>query len=446
MKTSISQKVLLIFLILRLLLVCVTVTNPQGGILSDSLAYLDLTKSILESGRYESQLYEDEDLLRPPIYPYFLATIQTLFGSKYAYVTFIQLVLSGLISLMIFYVGRLIGHERVGIVAAWLFALSPNIALWSLMIMTETLFSFFIAIAIMVWVKYLQSSKILWLALVGIALGLATLVRPIGLYLIFLWVVLALVGFWRTHGIKRAVGPATLLLMSGLMIILPWMIRNWRVHNQFAISSVSTKTFVEFNLAYVIADLEGIDRDEAVMRIDAGGNLISYTFELFREKPVAFLRTQAFGIARSLVGSETGTWAMAVGGGSWDGFGVLTSLFNEQDNKAEMDTPISVDDKTSLILLGLFFYSLIHSTVLLGLILPSLFLFMKANQKERILISSFLLISAYLIIVPGAAGQARFRVPAEPALALLAGFGWTYLWMKIRSPREFSSVEDTNIK
>jgi hypothetical protein len=33
----------------------------------------------------------------------------------------------------------------------------------------------------------------------------------------------------------------------------------------------------------------------------------------------------------------------------------------------------------------------------------------------------------YFIVIPGAAGQARFRIPIEPMLASMAGFGWLYL-------------------
>jgi 4-amino-4-deoxy-L-arabinose transferase-like glycosyltransferase len=441
MRTSLSLKLLIIFLVLRLLLVLITISNPQGGILADSLAYLDLTKSIQESGRYESQLYQDEDLLRPPLYPYLLASIKTLFGPNYGYITFTQLILSGLICWMLFHMGRCMGHERAGMVAAWLYALSPNVALWSLTIMTETLFSFLIAIALMIWIKYLQSSNALWLALVGVALGLATLVRPIGLYLIFLWVLLVFVGFWRAFDLRRAVSLATLLLITGSVTVLPWAIRNWRVHHQFAISNVTTKTFIEFNLAYVLADIEGTERDEAVKSVNANGDFISSMVKLVREHPIPFLRTQAFGIARSLAGSETGTWAMLLGRGSWEGFGLLTNFFKGQYGESESGTPMSEVDTMTTFLFGIFIFSLIHSAVLLGLVIPGLFFLWKGNQREILLISSLLLLAAYLMIAPGAAGQARFRVPAESALVLLAGYGWSYLWIRIRKMRRVETSD-----
>jgi hypothetical protein len=49
--------------------------------------------------------------------------------------------------------------------------------------------------------------------------------------------------------------------------------------------------------------------------------------------------------------------------------------------------------------------------------------------------------SATLILVPMAAGQARFRVPAEPFLALIAGYGLVALaacWRR----RSFSLPKD----
>jgi 4-amino-4-deoxy-L-arabinose transferase-like glycosyltransferase len=435
MKTSLSLKLLIIFLVIRLLLVLVTIANPEGGILADSLAYLDLTKSIREGGLYESQLYQDEDLLRPPLYPYFLVSIQAIFGTHYGYVTFIQLVLSGLICWMLFYMGRRMGHERAGMVAAWLFALSPNVALWSLTIMTETLFSFFITTALLFWIIYLKSLKILWLALVGVALGLATLVRPIGLYLIFVWGFLVFVGFWRTFDLQRTVGLSILLLLTGSVTVLPWAIRNWRVHHQFTISNVTTKTFTEFNLAYVLADIEGIDRDAAVNLVNADGDYLSSMVKLVREHPIPFLRTQAYGIARCLAGSETGTWAFVLGRGSWEGFGLLTNFFKEQYGDSESGTSSSEVDTMTAFLRGIFVFSLIHSAILIGLTIPGLFFLRKGDRREVILIASLLLLVAYLIVAPGAAGQARFRVPAESALALLAGYGWSYLRIRMRKMR-----------
>ncbi|MGH2605655.1 MAG: hypothetical protein ACRDG5_03605, partial [Anaerolineales bacterium] len=48
----------------------------------------------------------------------------------------------------------------------------------------------------------------------------------------------------------------------------------------------------------------------------------------------------------------------------------------------------------------------------------------KASRAETCLVvAGLLLTTMYLQVAPGAAGQARFRVAAEPYLALLAGMG-----------------------
>jgi hypothetical protein len=98
-------------------------------------------------------------------------------------------------------------------------------------------------------------------------------------------------------------------------------------------------------------------------------------------------------------------------------------------------------DTMTTFLFGIFIFSLIHSAVLLGLVIPGLFFLWKGNQREILLISSLLLLAAYLMIAPGAAGQARFRVPAETALVLLAGYGWSYLWIRIRKMRRVETSD-----
>ena len=405
----------------------VTFANPAGSVLADSLGYLDLAESMRTAGDYISHTYPKEDLLRPPGYPLFLTAIQTLGGSNFVYVTLAQLALSSLTSWLLFLIGRKLGHPRAGMVAAWLYALSPNIALWSITIMTETLFSFLLATAILVWVWHLKSSKLSWLALAGGVLGLAALVRPIGLYMLPLWAVVTLLAYWRTTGWRKAIGSAGVLLLSGIAAIFPWMIRNWQVHDQFTLSSVSSKTFIEFNLAYVLADVEGISRDEAVMELSGDEDLLALTIDLLRHHPVEFARTQVFGIARSLAGSETGTWAQVLGGGSWQGFGLLTGLFKGQDDAAINGFRGISGDGRTIGLFGLFAYSLVHSAVLMGLLILGVFWVRTGTRVETVLIITLSLSVIYLLAVPGAAGQARFRVPAEPELAIMAGFGWVSL-------------------
>jgi asparagine N-glycosylation enzyme membrane subunit Stt3 len=52
----------------------------------------------------------------------------------------------------------------------------------------------------------------------------------------------------------------------------------------------------------------------------------------------------------------------------------------------------------------------------------------EASRAEiGVVVACLLLTVMYLLVAPGAAGQARFRVAAEPSLALLAGMG-AVLW------------------
>jgi 4-amino-4-deoxy-L-arabinose transferase-like glycosyltransferase len=435
MKKSLGLKLLIFFLVFRLLLVGVTMMNPTGCVLPDSLEYLDLAETLRAKGRYTSQASADKDLLRPPGYPVFLATIQMLAGSNSAPVTLVQLVLSSLISWFLLLIGHVLGRPRVGIVAAWLHALSPNVALWSLTIMTETLFSFLLTAAVLFWLIHLESSKLHWLVMAGVGLGLASLVRPIGAYLVPLVAILTLILHWREAGSRKAIGFSTILLLGGMAILIPWGMRNWRVHGQFALSTVTRKTFVGFNLAYVLADVEGISRDEAVSELAEREDLLSLTFEILRQHPLEFVKTQIFGIARSLMGSETGTWSNVLGWRTWQGFGLLTRLFRGRvEEGMGGSTPISVDSEM-FGLYVIYVYGLLHSAVLLGLQFPAVTWLRSRNRKDVEFLILVIVSVLYLLVIPGAAGQARFRVPAEPGLAILASYGWLALSTRLFSKR-----------
>jgi hypothetical protein len=68
----------------------------------------------------------------------------------------------------------------------------------------------------------------------------------------------------------------------------------------------------------------------------------------------------------------------------------------------------------------------------------SLFSLGWARGQGRLAIYLVLLIgltSIYLLLIPGAAGQARFRIPAEPLITMLAGFGGIHLWARVKSAK-----------
>jgi 4-amino-4-deoxy-L-arabinose transferase-like glycosyltransferase len=134
---------------------------------------------------------------------------------------------------LIFEVGRRLFDNRVGLIAAAVLALWPNLIFHTAVILTETLFIFLVMAAVLLLVALPASTKrIRWrrLAVFGIILALSALVRPISLMLIpVLLVVLVVAGIgWRS-----AIGYAGAATLAVLLVLMPWTIRNVRATDSF---------------------------------------------------------------------------------------------------------------------------------------------------------------------------------------------------------------------
>ena len=89
----------------------------------------------------------------------------------------------------------------------------------------------------------------------------------------------------------------------------------------------------------------------------------------------------------------------------------------------------------------------IYSLVLMGLAAAGLYR-LRRNGAEGFVFWLFAGSLLVLIVLPGAAGQARFRVPAEPILAWFAGYGWhavRLLRNRSSQPRVQASSLDADI-
>lgn len=416
------ERLLAGFLVLRLLLALVTFANPDGALLTDSRGYVGLARRI-EEGSYYVPPNSEPDLLRPPGYPIVLVGARALLGDNPGVITLFQLALSGLTSWLILVLGKALNRPQAGLAGAWIYALNPNVILWSLMIMTEVLAAFLLVSAMLI-VVYLQKQPWpRWAAVAGAMLGLSAYVRPINLALIPIWAGVAFVIEGGKRSRRSSAAGAVLLIAIGLLVVLPWMGRNWFTHQRFTFSTVTSKTWIGFNLATVLAEAEGISRDQAVARLDAGRGLWPLTYEVVSTYPVEFVENQLLGIARTLVGIDIGTWGHAFGSNEWVGLGILSSVFQRDLDDAVQDVRSSLSSPDAGIRLTLIGIGLLYSTFLLGLSALGLF---KSSHKgpEGIVFWLFAASLLVLIMLPGAAGQARFRVPAGPILAWFAGCGW----------------------
>ena len=166
----------------------------------------------------------------PPLYPSFLALIYALFGEGYLPVQVVQMVMSSMICVFIYFIGRQVTSPTVAIISSLVTAIYPTLVAYSRVIMTETLFSFLLAL----WVLFVVANDerltaIRNQAISGFLLGLMTLTRGVTLLLplfVPLW------GFFRWKNRKIAFSLCLTVLFYALTLA-PWTIRNYAIHHRF---------------------------------------------------------------------------------------------------------------------------------------------------------------------------------------------------------------------
>jgi len=240
------------FLILMSAALAIRLAVFAGGIdkglfYPDESEYLELAKNLYNG---EGFSYKGEPTsFRPPGFPFLMSIVFQLLGTTSPVaVRGLQMALSLLTVWIIYLAGREGWGERTGLVAAGIFAFYPSLIGFNNIILTEPSFLFCISLACWAVVRHLNNPKAWQVGGAGVALGLGALVRDT---LFYSGPVTAL--FLIGLAIKdRRYRWAHVAAFAGgfLLAILPWCIRNSRLHGEMAmISTVGGITFYLCNNA-----------------------------------------------------------------------------------------------------------------------------------------------------------------------------------------------------
>ena len=167
----------------------------------DTAGYLGPARALIEHGHFSLSASDDTPMfLRTPGYPMLLAAILWVTGSEWA-ISPIQAALSLGTVLLVVYVGRRIIGGNAGMLAGVLVALDPLQFAPSGTILTESLASFtligVVAAGIPVFVTRPTQVRLRSVAVLGVVIAAATLVRPTTFYFPVLVVLMLAVRFFR---------------------------------------------------------------------------------------------------------------------------------------------------------------------------------------------------------------------------------------------------------
>ncbi|MGD0765006.1 MAG: glycosyltransferase family 39 protein [Dehalococcoidia bacterium] len=162
----------------------------------------------------------------PPGYPLVLAGVYKLAGHGVHQGQTLNAVVGALTVLATYGIGRIALGRSPALLGAAILAVFPSQVIYSSLMMSDVLFTFFFVVAIGVVVLYQarpDRPKVLVLV-AGLACGAAALVRGEGMGLPLVlgaWIAIAARTNWR-----QAIGSILLLLVGSVLVVAPWTVRN----------------------------------------------------------------------------------------------------------------------------------------------------------------------------------------------------------------------------
>jgi 4-amino-4-deoxy-L-arabinose transferase-like glycosyltransferase len=161
-----------------------------------------------------------------PGYPAFLALLRAMLPQGVLPLRVAQAVVAALGVPLCYALGRRLGGEGAGLLAAAVFALDPLLVVSAGLLYPEAIAALLLTGAVLLAWEAVRRDRLPVSALAGMVLGLLTLFRPVSLALapaMLGWAVLGRPGRW-----DRRTAHAALLLGLWAMVLAPWMYRTYR--------------------------------------------------------------------------------------------------------------------------------------------------------------------------------------------------------------------------
>jgi 4-amino-4-deoxy-L-arabinose transferase-like glycosyltransferase len=431
--------IFLVALILRSLVLIVAVQYPQRTISNDTPTYIQPAESLLEGHGYTFP-----GVLRTPIYPMFLAFFFALFGENLVIIILAQVIVSALTVVLTYQAGILLLPRRAPLIGALLLALSLESIIDPFFILTDALFAFLFLGAAYAFLHYRSDNRILWLISSAMLMGLSILCRPIAIYYPVVVIFLLAMLHWK-HWL--ALFAKSLVYLAVLFAVLAaWFLRSQVVDGAPILSTISNYNLLFYNVASLDASLHGGNANQyrdsysllvqkaldekGLPRTQANLDKVYKTLAMQKilANPVQFAIVQMRDDLQNLLPRWANTLQILAPTGQvgiqgadvlrQSGLsGVFQTYFGGRLWLMFLVLPF-------IILLGVVYLSDIAGTIFL------------IGTKGWFTLAILILPAAYLMLIPGAPSNSRFRIPAMPELCLLAGMGMDWIWVRINRKRK----------
>jgi|GEM_PF-2905720 len=451
---STNKKLLALFVLavaVRLSLFMYVCADPRGIQQPDSRAYLDSARGYLKHGVLAHQdSPERPDAYRMPLYPFFLASVLYFAAGDVRGVVLFQIFLDGILVVIVFLLAELT-WKGSGFLAGLLAAFNLGLITYSHFILTETLFVVIFAVLLLILVvSTARASRMKSIAL-GSLLGIVSLIRPVAIYLPILLYPFLFIALLVKQRIPpgRAAMHMVLMTASFALVLFPWMIRNHKAYGNWRLTAQTGEHLVQYLVPFVwqysrgVPFLEGRERINIELKTEADKAGV----DLSNGNPFEVSRFE-----RKLAEKHLASEPLSAVIKAWF-YGMTKNLF----------APAMVDFSNLLLINRSRFFAtpgatlperaknFIRSTGGLGLLLVvsmiviavfrilqlgGLYLMVKSGRRWEACL--FSLIIAYFLLASGPVGYAKYRLPLEPILAVLAAISMAWIYEKTKQKRHRS--------
>ncbi len=230
----------------------------------DSGQYIKLGESFLQNGAFVLSKDAEPETFRTPGYPFFVALALFISNGSFWFLFFVQSVLAAGIGAVAYLFARRVElRHRLALFLAFCVGVSPALVLQTITGMGgDVLYTLMFAAAMLLLLKLPQEYSYRLAVAIGAILGLATLVRPLGLYISL--PVFAAILFFAPQGtlVRERIIKALVAFALFAAVLVPWMLRNYVVAGHFSLSSVSAYNLAYYNVPEFLAWKHGSSVNE----------------------------------------------------------------------------------------------------------------------------------------------------------------------------------------
>jgi len=407
----------------------------------DFATYIDPAKALLQ----HHVLWSNSDLwARTPGYPLFIAFIFSLFGQHNIAISIVQILLSPLLIWNAFRIARFFTSIRLALVIAFIVAFDHLFLFNSIYVLTDYIFSILMSFVFYYSIKMCVDKKFNKISVLGLGslLAVATLLRPIGYYLIILLAFAGTVYLVKQKGMKIALGSMLIFLLPGFLLVGGWQLRNKLVVGSYQYSSISSLTIYRYYAADVIAHREGISFEAAQARLDQKAKNMNF------KSPITLNHYYAKEGLHILLSNPKLSILQGTHGFLRMMFGIsrskISNLFQSEQKRIQMDGFMRsgnfsafYENLTTKYIFSAFlilFFALTN-VVLFGCLLYFIYECVVCNNNRAAVIAVSLISFYFCVVSSNQCSYSRFKLPINLMFDVFGVLGLVMLVAKIKTWR-----------